>query len=399
MDSVDRLRLALVGAGRRGCGAHLPVIAALQDAFELVAICDRDPEVAQRVAAQYGARAFTHVAEMVESVQIDVADVTVPADAHHPVACFLAAHGIHLLVETPIAVTRRTAAMMIEAATRHNVVLEVAENPYRAPVERLKQAAIRAGTIGEVSRIYHVFREGGYHGMSSVRIKAGADPVALFGNRHVTPVTEIVDRAHRRHTEERWDLSLIDFANGVQALMIYSNLVHARALGRGQGAISQIDGTEGTIVGDRLCIVPPERRDRGAQAIEYEPQRREEVQGGVRVLREIFYELPGGTIRWENPLAKYPLTESQIPVADELMAVYAAVVDGRPLEYGAESGYLDQALNLAAEESARRQREVLRFPLPDRFACEEQIEARYYEQYGHTVDEIEALLDVHFPRI
>ncbi len=396
---MHKLRLALVGAGRRGRGAHLPVIARLQDCFELIAVCDRDPRVAEEVAAQYGARPFTHVAKMVEQVQLDACDITVPADAHHAVACFLAAHGIHLLVETPIAITRRTARMMIDAARRHRVVLEVAENPFRAPIERLKQEVVRAGLIGDVIRVYHAFREGGYHGMSSVRIKAGTAPVTVWGVEHTAPVVEVVDRAGRRHEAEHWSLALLDFSGGQQGLLVYSNLVHARALGRGQGGMAEIDGSAGTIVGDELHLVPPEQRLRGGQAQIYTPQRVVERRGNVDVLRHITYQLPNGSVAWENPWAHYAVTESQISLVDELMALYHAVVDGRPLEYGAESGLLDQALNLAASESARLGRQPLAFPLPERMGYEEEIETRFAEQYGHDVAEIEPLLDVHFPRL
>jgi predicted dehydrogenase len=43
---------------------------------------------------------------------------------------------------------------MIAAAARNRVTLEVAENYYRAPVERLKSAVIAAGAIGRVSRLH-----------------------------------------------------------------------------------------------------------------------------------------------------------------------------------------------------------------------------------------------------
>ena len=42
MDADRRLNIALVGAGRRGAGAHLPVIARLCDVYNLVANRDRD---------------------------------------------------------------------------------------------------------------------------------------------------------------------------------------------------------------------------------------------------------------------------------------------------------------------------------------------------------------------
>src|SRR5207249_5038438 len=103
----------------------------------------------------------------------EAAVVTVPADAHHAVVWFLAEQGVHVLVETPIAPTRPLADLMIVAAERNRVKLEVAENYYRAPVERLKTQVIAAEAIGAVSRLHRIFHEGGYHGMSLLRHHAG----------------------------------------------------------------------------------------------------------------------------------------------------------------------------------------------------------------------------------
>jgi len=63
---MARIRLALIGAGRRGRGAHLPVIARMTDRFELVAVGDVDPEAA-RVAEQYGARPYASVGEIISN--------------------------------------------------------------------------------------------------------------------------------------------------------------------------------------------------------------------------------------------------------------------------------------------------------------------------------------------
>src|SRR6266849_1874203 len=88
-ESMALLRVVLIGAGRRGQGAHLPVIARMTDRFELVAVGDVDPAAA-RVAEEYGARAYTSLRELVARERPAAAVVTVPADAHHAVVWFLA---------------------------------------------------------------------------------------------------------------------------------------------------------------------------------------------------------------------------------------------------------------------------------------------------------------------
>ena len=163
---MSKLNIALVGAGRRGSGAHLPVIAKLKDIYNLVAICDIDEEVATHYARHYGANPYTHVRDLVAQEHLDVVDITVPGVAHHAIACFMADAGVHILCETPIAVTLPTTDLMIEHAETNRVKLEIAENYYRAPRERFLSKVIAADCIGKVARIYRIFHEGGHHGGS-----------------------------------------------------------------------------------------------------------------------------------------------------------------------------------------------------------------------------------------
>ena len=44
---MDKMKIALVGAGRRGGGSYLPIIAKMDDDLELVAVCDVDAEKAE----------------------------------------------------------------------------------------------------------------------------------------------------------------------------------------------------------------------------------------------------------------------------------------------------------------------------------------------------------------
>jgi len=136
---MDKLKLALIGAGRRGAGAYLPVIPKMDDVFDFVAICDINPQTAQSFAERHGVNAYTSVRDLVAREKVDVAVLTVPGDAHHPISCFLSEHGVHQLVETPIAITLPLADLMMETARRNGVKIEVAENYYRAPSRRFTQ--------------------------------------------------------------------------------------------------------------------------------------------------------------------------------------------------------------------------------------------------------------------
>lgn len=395
---MSKLNIALIGAGRRGGGSHLPVIAKLKDVYNLVAICDIDEEVATRYAKQYGANPYTNVRDLVDHEELDVVDITVPGVAHHAIACFIADAGIHILCETPIAVTLPTSDMMIERAKANNVKLEVAENYYRAPRERFLSKVIEADVIGEVARIYRIFYEGGYHGMSMLRLRAGGEPKSALGITQTSPVIPIIDRMKRHHTSERWNLGFIEFDNSATALMVYSNVIHARSLGRGQTGVSQIDGSKGTIVGGDIYFTPPEDLQSGAKGLAVSPKRTTIEVDGVDVIEKIELELPEQTVTWENPLKNFPLSEGQIAVADELLSIANAVLNDTEPEYGAALARQDQEMNIAMNESGRHSRQTLMFPLTELTDTERSTHENYEKQYGHPIENIEAGIDTFFPR-
>ena len=395
---MSKLNIALVGAGRRGSGAHLPVIAKLKDVYNLVAVCDIDEETATRYAKQYGATPYTNVRALVEQEELDVVDITVPGVAHHAIACFMADAGVHILCETPIAVTLPTTDLMIARAKANNVKLEVAENYYRAPRERFLSKVIASDIIGDVARIYRIFYEGGYHGMSMLRLRADGEPKSALGITQTSPVIPIIDRMKRHHTSENWSLGFIEFDNGATALMVYSNVIHARSLGRGQTGISQIDDSKGTIVGEDIYVTPAEELQSGAKGIAHRPKRTTIDVDGVNVIENIALELPEQKVTWENPLKHYPLSEGQIAVADELLSIANAILNDTEPEYGARLARQDQEMNIAMSESGKRSRETLAFPLTELTETEQGIHANYLQQYGHPIEDIEAGIDTFFPR-
>lgn len=397
-----KLKLALVGLGRRGRGSHLPIYPKLKETFDFVAVCDKDEAVVNEVAQEYGVNGYTSVQALVQHEQLDVADVVVPGDAHHPICCFLAEAGVNLLVETPIAPTRPMADLMIEAAQRNRVKLEVAENYHRTAPARFISRVIEAGVIGEVGRIYRIFQEGGYHGMSMLRLLAGSPPRSILGLSHTMPVVPIIDRMLRRHEAEYWNASFLEFENGVAALMAYSNVIHARSLGRKMTSIWQIDGTQGAIVDGTVYYTPPADYEHGAVAQPYEPQRDYIEIEGQQILKRIFIDLPEQTISWENPYAELGIGLEQgrgIDMADQLMSIANAVLHDTEPTYGAQQARLDQEMNLAAAESGLMNKQSLMFPLHQPSQQEAKMHERFKANYGHSYEAVEALVEVWYPRV
>ena len=115
------LRTALLGCG--GIGArHAEAVASLPHLLRLVGCCDRDAAAAAAFAGRHGAEAFTALDRMLGEAQPDLVIVALPPFAHAGQVEAVAAAGVNLLVEKPIALEADRAAAMVEAVGAAGVV-------------------------------------------------------------------------------------------------------------------------------------------------------------------------------------------------------------------------------------------------------------------------------------
>jgi len=121
MPEKNKLRVGVIGAG--ALGRHHTRLYSQNEAAELVGIFDTNPEVAQAVAAEYGAEIFPRMDELADAC--DGLSIAVPADKHYEVAMPLLNRSKHLLIEKPIATSVEHAEEMVKAAAENKVVLGV----------------------------------------------------------------------------------------------------------------------------------------------------------------------------------------------------------------------------------------------------------------------------------
>lgn len=155
---VERIKYAAVGCGGMG-RRHLRGMARLQSSsmnnMELAAVCDLNQDNANFLADEaqellgHRPRVFSDIAQMArETPELRAADVTTETGSHHVVTAACLEAGLHVLCEKPLAVTVRGCNLAVETARRKGLVLSVAENFRRDPINRLIRALIDDGAIG-----------------------------------------------------------------------------------------------------------------------------------------------------------------------------------------------------------------------------------------------------------
>ncbi|MDH5525229.1 MAG: bi-domain-containing oxidoreductase [Desulfobulbaceae bacterium] len=102
--SVDKIRLALVGAGGFAKGMHLPNIKKLADLFQLQAVVSRSGHNAQAAATLYeAAYATTQYQRVLEDGNIDAVLIATRHNLHADMVLQALEAGKHVLVEKPLA--------------------------------------------------------------------------------------------------------------------------------------------------------------------------------------------------------------------------------------------------------------------------------------------------------
>ena len=93
-------RIGFIGVGGIA-QEHLKNLRQIEGA-RVVAVCDVNPEPAERVAGEWGARPYADFRTMLDDEQLDALYVCVPPFAHQGQELLAVERGIPFLVEKPI---------------------------------------------------------------------------------------------------------------------------------------------------------------------------------------------------------------------------------------------------------------------------------------------------------
>lgn len=144
---TDRLRVAVIGAGRWSRTAHLPGFHR-SPLSELVAICDLDRDLAEARAAEFDIPdVSTDVGEILSRDDIDVVDICTRGD-HEDLVFLTLEAGFHCLVEKPVCHDYRDVWRAHELATSKGLKTKVGLTFRYAPAVMYMFDLIRDGFIG-----------------------------------------------------------------------------------------------------------------------------------------------------------------------------------------------------------------------------------------------------------
>jgi predicted dehydrogenase len=215
-----KLRIGIVGAGKRVHQMYAPVLATNHD-IEVSGFWNRDASKAQLAVDAFGYQRYTDLDKLAKESEALI--IAVNSNALTEVTLRCIEFGKPLLVETPV-----WTKDVLTAATTKGIPLAIAEQTPYLPSEQIKMEILRdKKTFGIPHTVINDFRTFEYHGIAQLRRYIGYDkmPVEVCGMSHGIPMMPFLggDGSVQRHIEN-WDCGQIRFASGEIAVYNFSSL-------------------------------------------------------------------------------------------------------------------------------------------------------------------------------
>jgi len=388
------LRVGIAGLGQAG-SAIVPAMLRHPHAA-VTAVADPRPELVEAFARDHDVARHAGVESLCASADVDLVYVGTPTQLHATHAQMAAAHGKHVIVEKPMALSLAEADAMTAEAERRGVHLIVGHSQSFEPPIRAMRELVQGGSLGRMTMAHTwfygdwlyrprtpaeldtsrgggvVFRQGAHQ----------ADILRWIGGGMVRSVRAVTGAWDPARPAEGNHTIFLDFADGAAATAVYSGYDHlpGRELtfgigedgrrartsvpGRARAALIAAAG-DGEVVlkralgfGGRRRAAPRVRRQAsfyGLTVVSCEGGDIRQVPGGLRVY--------GDSGSWDVPIPPTPTGRDLL-----LDEAYEAVANSRTPAHGGAWGKANLEVCLAALESARTRREVLlahQVPTPD----------------------------------
>ncbi len=149
---AKKLRVGFIGAGGIAQGAHFPGWDALPDC-EIVAIADIAKGTAKTAATKAGVpddMVFDDYKKMLDAVDLDIVDVCTPNCYHKAPVIDAFKAGCNVIVEKPIAVSRKEAEQMTQAGHDAGKLFMVAQSMRFSDNHLAMKDWVDAGYVGDI---------------------------------------------------------------------------------------------------------------------------------------------------------------------------------------------------------------------------------------------------------
>lgn len=236
------MKYALIGCGRIAVN-HVKAV--LNNGLEFMAACDIKPSQIENLLEKCGLeqetsiRRYTDYKKMIEESRPELVAVATESGIHAEIALYCIDHGIHCIIEKPVAMSINDADEVIRRAKAKGVKVSAChQNRFNVAVQEMRKA-VEAGRFGKLSHgSIHVRwnRNEGYYAQAPWRGKWASDGGALM-NQCIHGI-DLLRWMMGEEAEEVYGQTRQRFHNYLEAEDIGMAVVKFK-----NGAVATIEGT------------------------------------------------------------------------------------------------------------------------------------------------------------
>lgn len=148
------MKYALIGCGRIATN-HIK--AAVNNQLEIAAVCDVQEDHMETLLAKHGLQAdtsikrYTDYKAMLEEVQPELVSIATESGLHAEIAIFCIKHGVHVIIEKPMAMSMADANEIIRLSEEKKVKVSAChQNRFNIAIQEMRQA-LEKGRFGKLS--------------------------------------------------------------------------------------------------------------------------------------------------------------------------------------------------------------------------------------------------------
>lgn len=253
------MKFGIIGAGMIG-QFHAKAITAMTGG-ELLSVFDLRAEAAEKLAGEFGAKAYSDVDAFLADPELDIVTVGTPSGAHLDPSLAALKAGKHVICEKPLEVTTERIDQLMEAASKNSVTLAAVLNRRFHPGMDAFKAAADAGRFGKLtsaSAYVKWYRDQAYYDSAGWRGTWALDGGGALMNQSIHTIDALVylagpvksvqaNTACLAHTNievEDIAVAILEFENGARGVIEGSTCSWSKD---GHPARVQLAGTEGSV--------------------------------------------------------------------------------------------------------------------------------------------------------
>jgi len=150
------LKVGLIGCGGMMGDRHTTCYELLADKVQVVAVADRVPEVAKKVAAKFGARVYDSGMELMDNETVDYVDICLPTFLHAQHAVYAMEKGFNVFMEKPVCLNEEEAQLLLETQKKTGAIVQIGQCERFNPAIIWLKETLESGKYGKIENgVFH----------------------------------------------------------------------------------------------------------------------------------------------------------------------------------------------------------------------------------------------------